>query len=704
MVSRASHPSGPGLLCRCPDYDPFKDSRVTPEHYFVLDRLGEDGIGLDELHSLGDADVVGQLVSELIAWGAIHTVGGNETDFASGTPPAVVEGGLSRIERQRLMELKDALDSGQLLHALGVSDTTDKRALERAYSALAKQFDPSAYAAESMAEFQGIVNELHAMAVQALKALADSRTTTANRFGRQVHRRSHRMVFRGSIYACCVSWEKALKLTTQDLSDGGLFVVTERSAKVGETVVMEMQTKSGPLQLAGRVAWTRPASEAERLDMDPGFGVCLGLMSPETRVLWQRVLDKVRELQPFADPEIPNGEGTLAIGTGRYRRSPIIGIDLGTSYTSVSAMVNNRVSLLPWAGGASCIPSVVAFPARGRHVVGQKAKARLLTDPHHTVASVKRLLGRRSDDKEIQGHLGQVPYKTEIGPDGFIMTGMWGESYHMAQVVSYLLAAARETAEQALDTRVEKAVIAIPASFTPERLDMMRRAAKLAQLELVDVIEEPTAAALANRSAPNFGGLVGIYDFGGGTFDFSIVDATADFRVLATTGDSWLGGDDLDLSVADAAAELIWHARGVDLRTRVVEWQKLLFACEQAKRDLTSVERAEICVAEYQQGASGPMDLRMKLSRERAEELWSRAIERSLATCTQALHLLGLRPGDLSGIYLSGGTTYAPAVRRAVAERFRVPVRTVVPPEFGVCLGAGVHAATLQRRQPLRPA
>ena len=702
MTNGRKGPADVGRLCRCAGYDPREDGRITPEHYFILDRLGEDGIALDELHALGDAEIVAALVADLVAWGAVATDDASVAEQAeASTDGADDDVELEEFEQRRLLDIKQALDDGGLIDYLGIEQGTDRRALQQAYAALRKQFDPSYYAGRNLGSFAEILQEIHLRVSQALKALGDSRTTTSSRLGREFRRRSERLIFRGTIYACCVSWEKALKVLTEDLSDGGLFLVTEQSAKTGETVVMELETKAGPLQLVGTVAWTRPVSEAERGGREPGFGVRLSLMSPETRAHWQSVVDKVSHLQPTADPSMPE-PGRIAQGTGRYRREPIIGIDFGTSYTSVCATVDNRVVLLPWANGEASIPSVVAFPAPGRHLVGSQAKSRLLTDPRHTIASAKRLLGRRMDDRDVQGHLGQVPYDTAVGPDGYVMTEMWGESYHMAQVCSYVFHAARETAEQALDRRVSKAVVAVPVSFTPERLQMMRRAAKLANLELVDVIEEPNAAALANRSAPDFGGLVGIYDFGGGTFDFSIVDASGgDFRVLATTGDSWLGGDDLDLSVAEAAAGLVWRQRQVDLRHRVVEWQQLLFACEQAKRELSTEENSEIFVPEYHLTADGPIDLRMKVSRGQAERLWAEAIERSLATCSQALHLLGLKPSDLSQIFLSGGSTYTPAVRGAVERRFGVPVRTVVPPDFAVCLGAGVHAATLERRQPL---
>ncbi len=241
----------------------------------------------------------------------------------------------------------------------------------------------------------------------------------------------------------------------------------------------------------------------------------------------------------------------------------------------------------------------------------------------------------------------------------------------------------------------------VPVSFTPERVQLLRRAGQLARLDIDEVIEEPNAAALASRHTPGFGGLIGVYDFGGGTFDFSVVAAGGgDFRVLTAVGDSWLGGDDLDYAVAGAAANLFWKVHGVDLRLRAVEWQHLLLSAEKAKRDLSVVDAATLFVPEVLHTANGPQDLRVKVSRERVEPIWQPVIDRTLHTCVNALGLLGLKPGDLSAIYLAGGTSYVPAVRRALSHQFQIPVRIGAPPDHTVCLGAGIHAAQLERRIP----
>jgi molecular chaperone DnaK len=240
----------------------------------------------------------------------------------------------------------------------------------------------------------------------------------------------------------------------------------------------------------------------------------------------------------------------------------------------------------------------------------------------------------------------------------------------------------------------------VPISFDDKRLEALRRAGKMVDLDIVAVIDEPSAAALANRFDPEFGGVVGIYEFGGGTFDFSVVDvSTGDFKVLATSGDTWLGGDDFDLVLAEAAANQFWRQHKVDLRKQAVEWQRLVFACERAKRNLTEKEDALIYVPEALRTAGGMVDLKLSIDRDTLMRASQGIIRRSLDTCNEALELLDLAPNDLQVVYLSGGCTYVPSVRKAVAQHFKVPVRTGVPPEHAVCLGAAIHAAQLQLRQ-----
>ncbi|MBT8492844.1 MAG: Hsp70 family protein, partial [Deltaproteobacteria bacterium] len=353
------------------------------------------------------------------------------------------------------------------------------------------------------------------------------------------------------------------------------------------------------------------------------------------------------------------------------------------------------VVILPRDSGRKSTPSVLTFEDQDTIIIGDRD--RIATDPAHTVASPKRILGRPIREPDVERFVARAPYRTLEGPDGSVIIEMRGNHYAVPQLIGFLLEDAKKLAERHLGQPVEHAVVSVPISFDAVRVEHLKRAGRMAGLNIVAVIDEPSAAALANRYSPDFGGIVGVYDFGGGTFDFSVVDVSrGDFRVLATSGDTWLGGDDFDEVLASAAANQFWRKHQVDLRNQALEWQRLLFACEVAKRSLTTRERAAISVPEVLRTASGMVDLNFTIDRNVLARAAAPIIEQSLATCNEALHLIGLEPDQLTAVYLSGGTSYMPAVREALAEHFGVPIRTGVPPEHAVCLGAAIHAAQLQ--------
>jgi molecular chaperone DnaK (HSP70) len=377
---------------------------------------------------------------------------------------------------------------------------------------------------------------------------------------------------------------------------------------------------------------------------------------------------------------------------------PIVGIDLGTSYTSVAAVVGGKVEILADPAGAVQTPSVIAFPSKTEIVVGAPARARLATDPLRTVASPKRLLGRSFDEPEVQTFLAQSAWKSVRGPDGGAVVEIWGQPYSFTQLCGYILAEARAVAERRLGTPVRRVALSVPVTFRDDRVAAVKRAATLAGLDVAGTILEPTAAAIANRGEAGFGGTVAVYDFGGGTFDCSVVTtAQGAFAVLATAGDTWLGGDDVDLVLAEAAANQFWRQHKVDLRKQAVEWQRLRFACEQAKRTLSVAEAATIAVPQVMRTASGMVDLTLQIDRPTLARACKALIGRSLAVCDRALEAARLDKSRLSAVFLSGGTCHMPAVRDAVAAHFKVPVRTGVPPDHAVCVGTALHAATLAR-------
>ena len=629
-------------------------------------------------------------------------------------------------EKLGILSVVRSLDQGDYLGLLGLAPGSDARQLKRAYFELSKQLHPDRYFGRDLGAFGPLLERLFAQVAQFVKTLSDSRTVIGEAAGPAGprRRRSERLPF--AIPATLAAGGH-FQLKTVDLGDGGAFVestsddpqgamaaisAAATASHTGHALQLQLEP-DGAAQLVVRaqLVWARPPELAARMGRRSGLGLrFLGLEARE-RAQLEQILALARRAAPRPAAQAaaapagapPAAETTrFARGTGRVSlQRPIIGIDLGTSYTAVAAVVAGKVQILPWPDGSRAIPSVIAFPRSGEILVGNQARTRALRDPAHAVTSAKRLLGRRIDEPELAPLLAQAAFSYRAGPGEQVIIEMHREPFAVAQLCAYLLAAARRNAERVLGQTVDRAVVTVPVSFTAERVRLLRRAGQLAQLQVVEVIEEPSAAALACRHTSGFGGTIGLYDFGGGTFDFSLVDARGgDFRVLTTAGDTWLGGDDLDYAVAEAAANLFWRTHGVDLRKRQVEWQRLLVAAEKAKRDLSTVDSATLVVPEVMHTRHGPRDLRIKVARERAEPIWQPAIERSLKTSAHAMAIAGVSPAELSAIYLSGGTSYVPAVRRGLSERFGVPVRVGAPPDHAVCLGAGIHAAQLERTLP----
>jgi actin-like ATPase involved in cell morphogenesis/Tfp pilus assembly protein PilZ len=530
-------------------------------------------------------------------------------------------------------------------------------------------------------------------------------------------RRHERYASEVPLAARCSSWSRFLELTTGDVSAGGLYVVTDRPADAGEPVELDLLLPDGAtLRVAGVVVAVVDAAAAASGGKRPGLGIRLDPLAGEAAEAFAQVVARARaaaraavdvaEAEPFplpadasarparpAPPHAPAAPPRAA----REGDGPIVGIDFGTSYTAVAALRDGKVRVLPLGDGAAAIPSVVSFPEPFEPLLGDEARARLATDPQHTVASPKRLLGRRFDDPEVQPFLAQAAYPSVAGPDGGVVLRPWNQDCPVTQICSHVIAEAVSRASSVLGARITRAVLTVPVSFDAARMKVLRRAAELARLEVVATIDEPSAAALANHARAR--GVVGVYDFGGGTFDFSVVDASGgDFRILATAGDTWLGGDDFDLAIAEDAANRIWRLHEVDLRRQQVEWQKLLFACERAKRQLTTEARATIEVPGAIRDAQGTHDLLLPLDGPALDDLVAPVIERSLNTCSEALELIDLAPHQLDAVFLSGGTTLSPCVTRALERHFQVPIVRGVNPEHAVVLGAGIHAAQLQLR------
>jgi molecular chaperone DnaK len=377
-----------------------------------------------------------------------------------------------------------------------------------------------------------------------------------------------------------------------------------------------------------------------------------------------------------------------------------IGIDFGTTYTRLALFAPEGARLLPDDEGRTVFPSVISYPEAGGSIVGWAARERLALDPRRTVTSAKRLLGRRYDHPEIQGFLASAAFPTERGPGDQVVLRIGDQPIAVAQVCAGIIRHACDIGERALGARIRRAALSVPVTFGREQLAALQRAALLAGLEVVGMTEEPVAGALAYGHGQGANEIVAVYDFGGGTFDFTVMDVSRNaFRVIASSGDAWLGGDDFDLALAQWAADRFWRETKIELRQRVVEWQRLLLAAEDAKRRLTA-EAATVIEVPGATLTPRPIDLHVPVDRATFNELGRDLVTRSLEICQEGLTKADLEVRDVGSVVLTGGVTHIPLVRDAVSRFFEREVATLVNPDVAVAQGAAIHAARVTGRAP----
>ena len=380
--------------------------------------------------------------------------------------------------------------------------------------------------------------------------------------------------------------------------------------------------------------------------------------------------------------------------------SKVIGIDLGTTNSCVAIMEGSTgadVRVIENAEGARTTPSMVAFSDNGERLVGQSAKRQAVTNPTNTLYAVKRLMGRRFDDPLVEKDRGMVPYTIARGDNGDAWVEARGEKYSPSQVSAFILGKMKETAENYLGEKVTQAVITVPAYFNDAQRQATKDAGRIAGLEVLRIINEPTAAALAYGMDKKAGGVIAVYDLGGGTFDVSVLEiGDGVFEVKSTNGDTFLGGEDFDIRVIDYLADEFKREQGINLRTDKLALQRLKEAAEKAKIELSSSKETEINLPFITADASGPKHLVMKLSRAKLESLVDDLIERTLAPCRAALKDAGITAGEVQEVILVGGMTRMPKVIEIVKQFFgREPARNVNPDEV-VAIGAAVQGAVLK--------
>ncbi len=377
--------------------------------------------------------------------------------------------------------------------------------------------------------------------------------------------------------------------------------------------------------------------------------------------------------------------------------SKVIGIDLGTTNSCVAIMEGKDVRVIENTEGARTTPSMVAFADNGERLVGQSAKRQAVTNPTNTLYAVKRLIGRRYDDPTVEKDKGLVPYAIVRGDNGDAWVEARGQRYAPSQISSYVLTKMKETAEAYLGETVTQAVITVPAYFNDAQRQATKDAGKIAGLDVLRIINEPTAAALAYGLDKKHAGTIAVYDLGGGTFDISVLElGDGVFEVKSTNGDTFLGGEDFDQRVIDYLASEFQREQGIDLRKDKLALQRLKEAAEKAKIELSSSKETEINLPFITADASGPKHMVMKLTRAKLESLVDDLIERTLGPCRAALKDAGVTAGEISEVILVGGMTRMPKVIETVKNFFgRDPARNVNPDEV-VAIGAAIQGGVLK--------
>ncbi|QYK45025.1 MAG: molecular chaperone DnaK [Xanthobacteraceae bacterium] len=377
--------------------------------------------------------------------------------------------------------------------------------------------------------------------------------------------------------------------------------------------------------------------------------------------------------------------------------SKVIGIDLGTTNSCVAVMDGTTPKVLENAEGARTTPSIVAFTNDGERLVGQPAKRQAVTNPEKTFFAVKRLIGRRYDDPMVEKDKKLVPYQIVKGDNGDAWLSDGSQKYSPSQVSAFILQKMKETAEAYLGSKVEKAVITVPAYFNDAQRQATKDAGKIAGLEVLRIINEPTAAALAYGLDKQKQGMIAVYDLGGGTFDISILEiGDGVFEVKSTNGDTFLGGEDFDMRLVGYLADEFKKEQGIDLRKDKLALQRLKEAAEKAKIELSSATQTEINLPFITADASGPKHLTMKLTRAKFEALVDDLIQKTVEPCRLALKDAGLSAGDIHEVVLVGGMTRMPKVQEVVKQFFGKEPHKGVNPDEVVAIGAAVQAGVLQ--------
>ena len=379
----------------------------------------------------------------------------------------------------------------------------------------------------------------------------------------------------------------------------------------------------------------------------------------------------------------------------------VIGIDLGTTNSCVAVMDGGKPKVIENAEGARTTPSIVAFTKDGERLIGQPAKRQAVTNPDNTVFAVKRLIGRRFEDPMTKKDMELVPYNIVKGNNGDAWVEAGGDKYSPSQISAFILQKMKETAESYLGENVTQAVITVPAYFNDAQRQATKDAGQIAGLEVLRIINEPTAAALAYGLDKDENKTIAVYDLGGGTFDISVLEVgDGVFEVKSTNGDTFLGGEDFDSAIVEYLADQFKSKENMDLKQDKLALQRLKEAAEKAKIELSSAQQTEVnlpfITARMEGGSSTPLHLVETLTRSKLEQLVGDLVKRTLEPCKKALEDAGMKTGEVDEVILVGGMTRMPKVREVVEEFFGKKPHTGVNPDEVVAMGAAIQAGVLQ--------
>ena len=374
----------------------------------------------------------------------------------------------------------------------------------------------------------------------------------------------------------------------------------------------------------------------------------------------------------------------------------IIGIDLGTTNSVAAVMQGGEPLVIPSAEGERLVPSVVAVNKNHERLVGRVARNQAITNPQNTIFSIKRFMGRKTGDPEVERTRQRVPYTVTEAPNGDVRVQLDEKDYSPPEVSAMILAKIKRDAEAYLGETITQAVITVPAYFNDAQRNATKDAGKIAGLEVLRIINEPTASSLAYGLDKKKNEIIAVYDLGGGTFDISILDVgDGVFQVRATSGDTFLGGDDFDLRIMDYLIEQFKKDNGIDLNNDRQALQRLKEASEKAKIELSTTMQTEINLPYLTADASGPRHLVMTLSRAKLEQLTADLVDRTIAPVKQALADAGLTAGDINEVVMVGGMTRMPAVQDRVRAFFGKEPHKGVNPDEVVAIGAAIQAGVL---------